>query len=104
MVDSKKSFWDSTVCGFASQGIQGAIGAGLGLLLQKGQDRRQIRQQEKLQALEVAGQKQLTDYSNKSNAPHARKMQTKTRIFNKTLAIHFFRHQKNSPLLPILHK
>ena len=65
MGDSKKSFWDSTVGGFASQGIQGAIGAGLGLLLQKGQDRRQIRQQEKLQALEIAGQKQLTDYNQK---------------------------------------
>ena len=49
--------------GFFTQAAQSAIGAGFGLLLQKGQDRRQIKQQEKLQALEIAGQKQLTDYN-----------------------------------------
>ncbi|AXH76549.1 MAG: DNA pilot protein [Microviridae sp.] len=58
-----KNFWSSAVGGFAQQGIQGAIGAGLGLLLEKHNDKRQIAQQEKLQALEIAGQKQMADYN-----------------------------------------
>lgn len=58
-------FWESAVGGFAQQAAQGAIGAGLGLIMQKSNDRRQIRQQEKLQALEIAGQKQMTDYNQK---------------------------------------
>jgi len=61
----KKNFWDSTVGGFAQQGLQGAIGAGMGLLLQKSNDRRQIRQQQKLQDMEITGQKQMADYNQK---------------------------------------
>jgi hypothetical protein len=56
-------FWDSAVGGFASQAAQGAIGAGLGLIMQKSNDKRQIRQQRELQGIEIAGQKQMTDYN-----------------------------------------
>lgn len=38
------------------------VGAGMGLLMQGGQDRRQIRQAEKLQNLQVVGQKHMMDY------------------------------------------
>ena len=48
---------------FAMQTAGQGVGALLGLALQGGQDRRQLRQQEKLQALEIAGQKQMTDYN-----------------------------------------
>jgi len=58
-----KKFWESAVGGFAQQGLQGAIGAGMGLLLQKSNDKRQIRQQQKLQDMEIAGQKQMADYN-----------------------------------------
>ena len=40
-----------------------ATDAILGLALQGQQDRRQLRQQEKLQQLEMAGQRQMTDYN-----------------------------------------
>ena len=43
----------------ASQGLS----AGMGLLLQGINDRRQLRQQEKLQNLQIKGDKQLTDYN-----------------------------------------
>lgn len=43
--------------------IPQAIGSILGIGMQEANDRRQIRQQEKLQALQIAGQKDLTDYS-----------------------------------------
>lgn len=56
-------FWDSAVGGFASQAAQGAIGAGLGLIMQKSNDKRQIRQQRELQGIEIAGQKQMLDYN-----------------------------------------
>lgn len=36
-----------------------ALGAGMGLILQKGQDKRQIKQQQKLQDMQIAGQKQM---------------------------------------------
>lgn len=42
---------------------QGVIGTGIGLALQKGQDKRQLKQAKKLQEMEIAGSKQLTDYS-----------------------------------------
>lgn len=48
---------------FGLQAAQGAVGTGMGLLLQKGQDRRQLEQQRKLQELEIGGQKQMVDYN-----------------------------------------
>lgn len=48
--------------GAAQQGTQGIIGAGMGLLLEGHNDRRQLKQQEKLQALQMAGNKEMTDY------------------------------------------
>ena len=47
----------------ASQAASGLIGTGLGLLLEGHNDRRQLRQQEKLQNLEIKGSKELTDYN-----------------------------------------
>lgn len=47
----------------ASQAASGLIGTGMGLLLEGHNDRRQLRQQEKLQALEIKGSKELTDYN-----------------------------------------
>lgn len=41
----------------------GIIGAGLGLALEKHNDRRQIKQQGKLQEQQISGQKQMTDYN-----------------------------------------
>lgn len=45
------------------QAAGSAVNAGMGLLLQGVNDRRQLRQQEKLQNLQIAGNKQLTDYN-----------------------------------------
>lgn len=39
------------------------LGMGMGLILEKHNDKRQIRQQQKLQDMQIAGQKQLTDYN-----------------------------------------
>ena len=47
----------------ASQAASGLIGTGMGLLLEGHNDRRQLRQQEKLQNLEIKGSKELTDYN-----------------------------------------
>lgn len=41
----------------------GALGMGMGLLLEGHNDRRQLKQQGKLQAQEIAGQKEMTDYN-----------------------------------------
>lgn len=41
------------------------IGTGMGLLMQNANDRRQLRQQEKLQKLQIAGSKELTEFQNK---------------------------------------
>lgn len=49
----------SQLLDFALQAGQGAVGAGLGLMLQGGQDRRQLRQQEKLQNLQMKGAMQM---------------------------------------------
>lgn len=40
-----------------------AVGAGIGMLLQGQADKRQLKQQEKLQELQIKGQKQMTDYN-----------------------------------------
>lgn len=40
-----------------------AAGAGMGLLLQGQQDRRQLSQQQKLQQIEIKGQKEMTEYN-----------------------------------------
>lgn len=40
-----------------------AVQAGMGLLLQGAADRRQLKQQQKLQAMQIAGQKEMTDYN-----------------------------------------
>lgn len=45
------------------QTVTGGIGAGMGLALEGHNDRRQIRQQQKLQDMQIAGSKQLTDYN-----------------------------------------
>lgn len=47
----------------ATQAVTGGLGGIMGLMLQKQQDQRQIRQQEKLQQLQIAGNKELTDYN-----------------------------------------
>lgn len=43
----------------ASQATSGLIGAGMGLLLEKHNDKRQLEQQKKLQELQLLGQKQM---------------------------------------------
>lgn len=40
-----------------------AIGAGMGLLLEKHNDRRQLNMQQKLQNMQIAGQQQMTEYN-----------------------------------------
>lgn len=45
------------------QAASGAIGTGMGLLLERHQDKRQLKQQGKLQALEITGQKEMSDYN-----------------------------------------
>lgn len=40
-----------------------AVGAGMGLLLQNTMDRRQLRQEEKLQKLNIQGQQQMTNFN-----------------------------------------
>lgn len=42
---------------------QGVIGAGMGLLLEGHNDRRQIRQQQKLQDMQIAGNKELSQFN-----------------------------------------
>ncbi len=49
--------------GIATGGITGALGAGMGLLLEGHNDRRQLRQNRKLQEQQMAGQKEMTDYN-----------------------------------------
>lgn len=44
-------------------GIGTAIGAGMGLLLEGHNDRRQVNQQRRLQNLQIEGQKQMVDYN-----------------------------------------
>lgn len=48
---------------FGLQVGQSAIGAGMGMLLGKWNDRRQLEQERKLQALQIQGQKDMTDYN-----------------------------------------
>lgn len=45
------------------QTAQGIIGTGMGLLMEGHEDRRQLRQQEKLQELEMKGSKEMTAYN-----------------------------------------
>ena len=47
----------------ATQMGQQALGGLMGMVFQKGQDRRQLKQAGKLQALEIAGQKEMTEYN-----------------------------------------
>lgn len=49
--------------GIGTGAVSGLLGAGMGLMLQGGQDRRQLRQQQKLQNLEIQGNKQMVDYN-----------------------------------------
>ena len=48
---------------FALQLGQAGLGAAAGIFLGKQQDKRQLEQQKKLQALQIAGQKDMMDYS-----------------------------------------
>lgn len=48
---------------FGLQQASNAIGTGMGLLLEGHNDRRQLKQQEKLQNLEMAGQKNMAEYN-----------------------------------------
>lgn len=45
------------------QAAQGALGAAMGMALEGHNDRRQLKQQQKLQNLQIQGQQQLTDYN-----------------------------------------
>ena len=48
----------------ASGGATAAIGTGLGLITQKIADKRQLKQQEKLNELQIKGNKELAKYGN----------------------------------------
>lgn len=62
MSDKEKTF-GGKMLDAALGGIPGIIGGVFGLATQKGQDRRQIRQQEKLQRMQIQGNKEMMDYS-----------------------------------------
>lgn len=49
--------------GFAEQTAGGIVGAGMGLLLENHNDRRQIEQQQKLTNIQLAANKQITGYN-----------------------------------------
>ena len=49
--------------GIAAGLAANAIGAGMGLLLEGHNDRRQLRQQQELQNMQMKGQKEMTDYN-----------------------------------------
>lgn len=51
------------IASLGAQAAGGLINTGMGLLLEKHNDRRQLRQQEKLQNLQLKGQMQMTDYN-----------------------------------------
>lgn len=48
---------------FGLQTAQSVVGAGLGMVMRGWEDRQQLKQQKKLQALEIGGQKEMTDYN-----------------------------------------
>lgn len=52
-----------TLADTAMGGLGGAVGGILGMAFQGANDRRQIRQQQKLQDMQIAGSKALTDYN-----------------------------------------
>lgn len=60
MPDKEKSFNIGTL---GMQAASGAIGTGLGLLLEKHEDRRQLKQQQALQNMQMQGNKEMTDYN-----------------------------------------
>lgn len=49
----------------AANAANAAVGAGMGLLLEGHNDRRQLKQQKKLQQLEISGQQQMADFNMK---------------------------------------
>lgn len=49
--------------GAANTATQGLVGGAMGLMFAKSNDRRQIRQEEKLQRMQIEGSKELTDYN-----------------------------------------
>lgn len=49
--------------GVGAGAASGLLGAGMGLLLEGHNDRRQLKQQGKLQDLQIQGEKQMTDYN-----------------------------------------
>lgn len=51
------------IAGIATGGISSAIGAGLGIVGSAINDARQIKQQKKLQAMQIAGNKEMTEYN-----------------------------------------
>lgn len=58
-MSDNKIQWQNILTG----GIGTALSTGMGMLLQGQQDKRQLRQQEKLQNLQIKGTKELTDYN-----------------------------------------
>lgn len=52
-----------TGMGAAGNAVSGALGAVMGLALEKHNDKRQINQQKKLQNLQIQGQQQMADYN-----------------------------------------
>lgn len=51
------------IAALGMQAAQQAVGSGMGLLLQGGQDRRQLKQESKLQELNIAGQKEMAEFN-----------------------------------------
>lgn len=49
--------------GLAGQAASGLVDTGLGLLLEKHNDKRQIRQQQKLQNMQIQGQKEMSQFN-----------------------------------------
>lgn len=80
----------------ATGGIGGLIGTGLGLLLEGHNDRRQLKQQEKLQALQIQGQKEMTDYNSAAQYELQHKMWDSTNYEAQ------MQHIKNAGLNPSL--
>lgn len=63
MPQFNQTYGGGLLLGMGGQAASSIVGTGMGLLLQDQQDRRQLRQQRRLQGLEMEGQRQMTDYN-----------------------------------------